>query len=113
MAVASNGKLRERVNFSKILTSIQIPNLIEVQKKSYERFLQMNLLPGEREDIGLQAVFNSVFPISDFRGVSSLEFVDFSIGNWECKCTNLKGLSHLRSKCQSCGECDHHKSFLH
>ena len=54
MAVASNGKLRERVNFSKILTSIQIPNLIEVQKKSYERFLQMNLLPGEREDIGLQ-----------------------------------------------------------
>src|SRR6185503_18384362 len=102
MAVASNGKLRERVNFSKILTSIQIPNLIEVQKKSYERFLQMNFLPAEREDIGLQAVFNSVFPISDFRGVSSLEFVDFSIGNWECKCTNLKGLSHLRSKCKSC-----------
>ncbi len=103
MPVASNGKVRERVNFSKILTSIQIPNLIEVQKKSYERFLQMNLLPGEREDIGLQAVFNSVFPISDFRGVSSLEFVDFSIGNWECKCTNLKGLSHLRSSCRSCG----------
>ena len=66
-------------------------------------FLQMNLLPAEREDIGLQAVFNSVFPISDFRGVSSLEFVDFSIGNWECKCTNLKGLSHLRSNCRSCG----------
>src|SRR2546427_2143838 len=103
MAVLSNGKVRERVNFSKILTSIQIPNLIEVQKKSYERFLQMNLLPAEREDIGLQAVFNSVFPISDFRGVSSLEFVDFSIGNWECKCTNLKGLSHLRSNCRSCG----------
>src|SRR2546426_3511577 len=103
MAVSSDGKVRERVNFSKILTSIQIPNLIEVQKKSYERFLQMNLLPAEREDIGLQAVFNSVFPISDFRGVSSLEFVDFSIGNWECKCTNLKGLSHLRSNCRSCG----------
>src|SRR5215467_2033023 len=103
MAVSSNGKVRERVNFSKILTSIQIPNLIEVQKKSYERFLQMNLLPAEREDIGLQAVFNSVFPISDFRGVSSLEFVDFAIGNWECKCTNLKGLSHLRSNCKSCG----------
>jgi DNA-directed RNA polymerase subunit beta len=103
VASASDGKVRERVNFSKILTSIQIPHLIEVQKKSYERFLQMNLLPGEREDIGLQAVFNSVFPISDFRGVSSLEFVDFSIGNWECKCTNLKGLSHLRSSCRSCG----------
>ncbi|MFN8006345.1 MAG: DNA-directed RNA polymerase subunit beta [Terriglobia bacterium] len=103
MAVSPNGKPKDRVNFSKIQTSIQIPNLIEVQRKSYERFLQMNLLPEEREDVGLQAVFNSVFPISDFRGLSSLEFVDFSIGNWECKCTYLKGLSHLRSTCRSCG----------
>ena len=56
---------RERTNFSKIRTAIQIPNLIEVQKNSYERFLQMNMLPEEREDTGLQAVFQSVFPISD------------------------------------------------
>ena len=44
-----------------------------------------------------------VFPISDFRGVSDLEFVDYSIGNWECKCGNLKGLHHFRSTCRSCG----------
>jgi DNA-directed RNA polymerase subunit beta len=96
---------RERVDFSRIKTSIPIPNLIEVQKKSYERFLQMDLLPGEREDTGLQSVFNSVFPISDFRGLSQLEFVDYAIGNWECKCGNLKGLHHLRSTCRnpSCG----------
>jgi DNA-directed RNA polymerase subunit beta len=95
----------ERVDFSKIKTSIPIPNLIEVQKTSYERFLQMDLLPNEREDVGLQTVFNSVFPISDFRGVSQLEFVDYSIGNWECKCGNLKGLHHLRSTCRNpaCG----------
>src|SRR5271166_1598834 len=93
----------ERVDFSKIKTSIPIPNLIEVQKKSYERFLQMDLLPNERDDVGLQTVFNSVFPISDFRGVSQLEFVDYSIGNWECKCGNLKGLHHLRSQCRNCG----------
>jgi len=98
-----NGAAPERVDFSKIRTSIPIPNLIEVQKKSYERFLQMDLLPNEREDIGLQTVFNSVFPISDFRGVSDLEFVDYSIGNWECKCGNLKGLHHLRSTCRNCG----------
>ncbi len=99
------GAIRERVDFSKIKTSIPIPNLIEVQKKSYERFLQMDLLPSEREDTGLQSVFNSVFPISDFRGLSQLEFVDYSIGNWECKCGNLKGLHHLRSTCRnpSCG----------
>ncbi len=94
---------RERINFSKIRTAIEIPNLIEVQKKSYRRFLQMNHLPDEREDTGLQAVFNSVFPISDFRGVSTLEFISFSIGNWECKCGSLKGLHHLRSNCRSCG----------
>jgi DNA-directed RNA polymerase subunit beta len=103
MDFQSNGAAPEREDFSKIKTSIPIPNLIEVQKKSYERFLQMDLLPNEREDIGLQTVFNSVFPISDFRGVSDLEFVDYSIGNWECKCGNLKGLHHLRSTCRNCG----------
>src|SRR5271157_4365242 len=103
MNIQHNGAVPERVDFSKIKTSIPIPNLIEVQKNSYERFLQMDLLPNEREDIGLQTVFNSVFPISDFRGVSDLEFVDYSIGNWECKCGNLKGLHHLRSTCRNCG----------
>ncbi len=103
MDIQNNGAASERVDFSKIKTSIPIPNLIEVQKNSYERFLQMDLLPNEREDTGLQTVFNSVFPISDFRGVSELEFVDYSIGNWECKCGNLKGLHHLRSTCRNCG----------
>src|SRR6201996_7269809 len=100
-----DGTLRQRVDFSKIKTSIPIPNLIEVQKRSYERFLQMGLLPKEREDAGLQSVFSSVFPISDFRGLSQLEFVDYSIGNWECKCGNLKGLHHLRTICRNptCG----------
>jgi len=101
----SNGSVRERVDFSRIRTSIPIPNLIEVQKKSYERFLQMDLLPSEREDTGLQSVFTSVFPITDFRGLSQLDFVDYSIGNWECKCGNLKGLHHLRTTCRNpnCG----------
>jgi DNA-directed RNA polymerase subunit beta len=105
MPNVSNGALRERVDFSRIKTSIPIPNLIEVQKRSYERFLQMDLLPKEREDAGLQSVFSSVFPISDFRGLSQLEFVDYSIGNWECKCGNLKGLHHLRTICRNpaCG----------
>ncbi|HYL64173.1 MAG TPA: DNA-directed RNA polymerase subunit beta [Candidatus Methylomirabilis sp.] len=94
---------RERLDFAKIQGSIQIPNLIEVQMKSYQRFLQMDLLPSEREDGGLQSVFTSVFPIKDFREMSQLEFVDYSIGNWECKCGNLKGLHHLRATCRNCG----------
>jgi DNA-directed RNA polymerase subunit beta len=77
---------RARLDFAKIKTTVQIPNLIDVQKKSYQRFLQMDLLPSEREDTGLQSVFASVFPIQDFRGLSQLDFVDYAIGNWECKC---------------------------
>jgi DNA-directed RNA polymerase subunit beta len=94
---------RERIDFSKIKTTVPIPNLIEIQKKSYERFLQMNRLAAEREDVGLQSVFKSVFPISDFRENSSLEFIEYSIGNWECKCGRLAGLEHLRKKCDGCG----------
>ena len=98
-----NARYPQRLDFSKIPTSIQIPNLIEVQRRSYERFLQMDKLPQEREDNGLQSVFTSVFPITDFRNVSELEFVDYSIGNWECKCGYLKGLNHLRTACTNCG----------
>jgi len=94
---------RQRLDFAKIQSAIQIPNLIEVQMKSYQRFLQMDLLPSERDDGGLQSVFTSVFPIRDFREMSQLEFVDYAIGNWECKCSNLKGLHHLRATCRNCG----------
>src|SRR5690606_6665471 len=106
MADSVNGSHRGakvRLDFSRIPAAIPIPNLIEVQKDSYERFLQMDLLPSERDDMGLQAVFTSVFPITDFRGLSELEFVDYSIGDWECKCSYLRGLHHRRSTCTHCG----------
>src|SRR6266511_2346301 len=93
----------ERKTFSKIRSFMDLPNLIDVQRRSYERFLQMNLLPEEREGSGLQAVFTSVFPFSDFRGACELQFVKYAIGNWECKCGRLKGLEHLRMDCRSCG----------
>lgn len=102
--ITTSNVYRDRMDFAKIHTSIPIPNLIEVQRKSYHRFLQMDVLPSEREDVGLQAVFNSVFPINDFRGTSSLEFVEYSIGNWQCKCGNLKGLDYLRANCVECGK---------
>src|SRR3954454_20102020 len=96
-------KAPERVDFSKIRTAVQIPNLIEIQRESYNRFLQMDLLTEERENTGLQAVFRSVFPISDFRGTATLDFVEYQIGNWQCKCGRLEGLNYLRSNCKSCG----------
>ncbi len=102
--ISTSNVYRDRMDFAKIHTSIPIPNLIEVQRKSYHRFLQMDVPPAEREDVGLQAVFNSVFPINDFRGTSSLEFVEYSIGNWQCKCGNLKGLNYLRANCVECNK---------
>ncbi len=102
--ISTSNVYRDRMDFAKIHTSIPIPHLIEVQRKSYHRFLQMDVPPAEREDVGLQAVFNSVFPINDFRGTSSLEFVEYSIGNWQCKCGNLKGLNNLRANCDECGK---------
>jgi len=93
----------ERKDFSRIQTSLPIPNLIDVQRRSYERFLQMNLLPEERANHGLQSVFTSIFPFSDFRETCSLDFVKYSIGDWQCKCGELKGLEYLRMTCTNCG----------
>jgi DNA-directed RNA polymerase subunit beta len=97
---ARNG---HRKDFSRIKTSLPIPNLIDVQRRSYERFLQMNLLPEERANQGLQAVFTGIFPFSDFRETCSLDFVKYSIGDWQCKCSELKGLEYLRMTCTNCG----------
>src|SRR6195256_3159853 len=92
----------QRHDFSKIKTAVPIPNLIEIQRESYNRFLQMDLLPEERQSTGLQSVFKSVFPISDFRETATLDFVEYQIGNWQCKCGNLEGLKYLRAACKSC-----------
>lgn len=71
---------RMRKDFSKLERIIDIPNLMEIQKESYARFLQRDISPDEREDVGLQAAFKSTFPIRDFTGTSSLEFVNYTIG---------------------------------
>ena len=70
---------RIRRTFGKISEVAQMPNLIEVQRNSYEQFLQMYIPVDERIDVGLQAVFNSVFPIKDFVGRSMLEFVSYTL----------------------------------
>ncbi len=71
---------RMRKNFGKIRQIIEIPDLIGMQRESYRRFLQMDVPPESREDIGLQGVFKSVFSIKDFTGSASLEFVSYRFG---------------------------------
>ncbi|MCW5699305.1 MAG: DNA-directed RNA polymerase subunit beta [Rhodospirillales bacterium] len=71
------GRKRVRKSFGRILTAVSMPNLIEVQKTSYEQFLQRETAPDDRPDMGLQEVFKSVFPISDFSERGTLEFVKY------------------------------------
>jgi len=71
---------RVRRDFGKISSVVEIPNLIEIQRNSYEAFLQKDYAPEHREDMGLQAVFKSVFPISDYNENASLEFVGYHFG---------------------------------
>jgi DNA-directed RNA polymerase subunit beta len=72
--------LRLRRSFGKIKKIIDIPNLIEIQKRSYDEFLQAEASSEERTDVGLQGVFKSVFPIKDFNENASLEFVSYELG---------------------------------
>ena len=74
---ASN--LRIRKSFAKNKQVIDIPNLIELQKSSYEAFLQKDMDPDRRGDAGLNGVFRSVFPITDFNNTASLEFVSYTL----------------------------------
>ncbi len=71
---------RLRKNFGRIKQIVGIPDLIGMQRESIQRFLQKDIPPEKRQDIGLQAVFKSVYPIKDFTGSASLEFVSYRFG---------------------------------
>jgi DNA-directed RNA polymerase subunit beta len=79
MASLFSENRRIRKEFSKIATPVEIPNLIDLQRKSYEKFLQADIPPQKRETMGLQSVFKSVFPIEDFNKTASLEFESYSL----------------------------------
>ena len=71
---------RVRKNFATAAAILEPPHLISMQRLSYEKFLQMDCDPDEREDFGLQGILQNVFPINDFNGVCSLEFVRYKFG---------------------------------
>jgi DNA-directed RNA polymerase subunit beta len=79
MAKSYTGRKRVRKSFGRIPSVAPMPNLIEVQKSSYDHFLQMETLPEQRGNVGLQEVFKSVFPIKDFSERGTLEFVRYEL----------------------------------
>ena len=94
-------KRKIRRSFSKIKKIIDMPNLIEVQRQSYKSFLQMFTEPSGRKDVGLEAVFRSVFPINDFAGRANLNYVSYNLEKpkydvEECQQRGLTYASALR-----------------
>jgi DNA-directed RNA polymerase subunit beta len=79
MAISFNGPKRIRKNFGRIPEVAPMPNLIEVQRSSYDHFLQMGVIAENRGNVGLQEVFKSVFPIRDFSERAQLEFVRYEL----------------------------------
>ena len=82
--------MSQRTNFGKIHEVAEPPNLIEIQLRSYEEFLQKNILPSKRKDLGLQAVFREVFPITSYDEKMTLDFVMYEIG--EPKLNSLEAI---------------------
>ncbi len=93
----------KRESFAKAPETVAIPNLLDIQKTSYDDFFQLDILPNKRRDQGLQYIFQNTFPIYDFNGDSYLDFIEYSTGYTkytieECR---VKGLSYdvpLRAK---------------
>ena len=85
-----------RKNFGRVKKVQDIPNLIEIQTRSYEKFLQADVPLAKRRNVGLQGAFKSVFPISDFSGKCSLEFVSYKIGDvrYDMKECIQKGMTY-------------------
>ncbi len=83
-------KMPERINYAKIPQVKEIPHLLEVQLASYERFLQRNVTMDKREDVGLEGVFRSVFPVISSRNDFSLEYIGYSVGEPKYTVTECK-----------------------
>src|SRR6204780_4262763 len=79
MANVIQSNFRIRKHLGRVRKVIEVPNLIDIQKTSYDKFLQSNIPQNDRAEVGLQAVFRSVFPIKDFNGTSELVFVSYNL----------------------------------
>jgi len=98
----SVGSLRFRQNFSKIPQIVDIPNLIEMQEKSFESFMQRTVAPRHRKLKGLEEVFHDIFPISDLNVNAQIEYIGLEIGSWECGCGDYGELGGPGEVCDKC-----------
>ena len=102
MSRLKKDRRRLRRSFGKIEGVVSLPNLIEIQSKSFNNFIQLDFLPSERKNSGLEKIFRDIFPI-EHSDLLSLEYVSYELGNWACICGQLKGLENrYKWSCSSC-----------
>ncbi len=95
-----------RRSFGKIKDIVPVPNLIEIQSRSFNEFAQLDYLPNERKLIGLEKVFKDVFPI-EYSDKMSLEYVTYELGNWACTCGKITGITNRYTwTCTFCNKTD-------
>lgn len=106
MSILRMGKEPIRRSFGKIKDIVSVPNLIEIQSRSFNEFVQLDFLPSERQQIGLEKVFKDIFPI-DYNNKMSLEYVSYELGHWACICSKLTGINNRYTwTCSSCKKSD-------
>jgi len=90
------GKEVVRRSFGRIKNIVPVPDLIEIQSKSFNDFAQLDFLPQERSVTGLEKVFRDIFPI-EYEDKMSLEYVSYELGQWACTCGKLTGIENRYS----------------
>lgn len=102
MSGFGRGKGLIRKSFGKIKEVVSLPNLIEVQSKSFNDFVQLDCIPSERKHIGLEKVFRDTFPVEHNERIS-LEYISYELGDWACICGQLAGIQNrYKWACSSC-----------
>ena len=102
MSGFGKGKGVVRKSFGKINEVVSLPNLIEVQSKSFNDFVQLDCLPVERRHVGLEKVLRDTFPVEHNERIS-LEYVSYELGDWACICGQVTGITHrYKWSCSSC-----------
>ena len=82
-----------RKSFNDAKDNVPVPNLIEIQSKSFNDFVQLDYLPSERQVLGLEKVLRDIFPI-DYNEKMSLDYISYELGNWACTCGKVTGIEN-------------------
>ncbi len=99
----------KRKSFSRIPKVLEMPNLLELQLRSYDALIQAGVKPSDRESKGLEEVLRSIFPMTNYKGEATLEYIGYELGTWICRCGEYKGLGGSGLICEKCKKEVHHK----